>query len=147
MGVSCAKKRPANTGFAVAKLTDLKDVILPKETVAEYIMNIAEFLTNSKMQAITKKIRDLSLKYLETYPRLQAPAAAACPHPVSHIDLTPTLLDDFGQAARYFADLSQKMSNLSDHIYSFVSTSKRTLNRLEEKLIEGNLFSLFPSNK
>ena len=26
----------------------------------------------------------------------QAPAAAVCPHPVSHIDLTPTVLDYFG---------------------------------------------------
>ena len=57
------------------------------------------------------------------------------------------LADDFGQAARYFGDLSHKMSSLADNIYSFVSTSKRTINRLEERLIEGSLFSLFPSSK
>lgn len=41
--------------FIPAPSTNIEDVIMPKETLAEYNLNVVEFLTNPRMQAITKK--------------------------------------------------------------------------------------------
>jgi phospholipid/cholesterol/gamma-HCH transport system substrate-binding protein len=62
------------------------------------------------------------------------------------------LADDFSHTTKYFNYLSLKMAQLVDDLQLFARISSRTIERLEDRLIEGNLFSLFspsvrPENK
>lgn len=57
------------------------------------------------------------------------------------------LADDFSRTTRYFNYLSSKMGKLVDELQLFVRTSSRTVERLEDRLIEGDLFNLFPSRR
>jgi phospholipid/cholesterol/gamma-HCH transport system substrate-binding protein len=57
------------------------------------------------------------------------------------------LADDFSESARYFTYLTQKMTNLTEDLQGFARTSKRLLDRIEERLIEGTLFSVFGPSK
>lgn len=53
------------------------------------------------------------------------------------------LADDFSHTTKYFNYLSIKMARLVDDLQLFARVSSRTIERLEDRLIEGNLFSLF----
>lgn len=55
------------------------------------------------------------------------------------------LADDFSHTTKYFNYLSMKMARLVDDLQLFARISSRTIERLEDRLIEGNLFSLFSS--
>ncbi|MEW6008657.1 MAG: MlaD family protein [Candidatus Omnitrophota bacterium] len=53
------------------------------------------------------------------------------------------LADDFSRTTKYFNYLSNKMAQLVEDLQLFARISSRTVERLEDRLIEGNLFSLF----
>lgn len=53
------------------------------------------------------------------------------------------LADDFSRTTKYFNYLSSRMTQLVEDLQLFARTSGRTVERLEDRLIEGNLFSLF----
>ena len=57
------------------------------------------------------------------------------------------LADDFSQTTRSFSFLSSKMARLIDELQWLTRVSARTVERLEDGLIEGDLFSLFPSRR
>jgi ABC-type transporter Mla subunit MlaD len=56
------------------------------------------------------------------------------------------LADDFSHTTRYFNYLSSKMARLVEDLQLFTRVSSRAVERLEDRLIEGNLFSLFTSS-
>ncbi|MBU2540349.1 MAG: MCE family protein [Candidatus Omnitrophica bacterium] len=53
------------------------------------------------------------------------------------------LADDFSETTEYFNYLSTKMAGLVDDLQIFTRLSARTVERVEDKVIEGGLFSLF----
>ncbi|MFC1593779.1 MlaD family protein [Candidatus Omnitrophota bacterium] len=53
------------------------------------------------------------------------------------------LADDFSETSKYFVDLTKKMSDLVDHIDVTLRTTKRVMDRIEGKIIEGGLMHLF----
>ncbi len=56
------------------------------------------------------------------------------------------LADDFSKTTKYFNYLSSRMTQLVEDLQLFARTSGRTVERLEDRLIEGNLLSLFTSS-
>jgi len=57
------------------------------------------------------------------------------------------LADDFSETAKYFTYLTQRMTDLVDDLQGFAKTSKRLMDRVEDRLIEGTLFSVFGPSK
>ncbi|MFC1704435.1 MlaD family protein [Candidatus Omnitrophota bacterium] len=57
------------------------------------------------------------------------------------LDIT-NLADDFSETTRYFIFLTKKMTSLVENLQLTVRTSKRVMDRIEEKLIEGGLFNV-----
>lgn len=52
------------------------------------------------------------------------------------------LADDFSETTRYFIYLSKKMTDLLEELNKVTITSKRVLDRIEDRLIEGGLMNL-----
>ncbi|MFH1202470.1 MAG: MlaD family protein [Candidatus Omnitrophota bacterium] len=57
------------------------------------------------------------------------------------------LADDFSDTTRYFTDLTKRMIAVTDDLQGFTRSSKRLLERVEDRLIEGNLFNIFGEQK
>jgi len=53
------------------------------------------------------------------------------------------LADDFSETTKYFIYLSKKMTDMFEELRKITITSKRVLQRVEDKIIEGGLFNLF----
>jgi len=53
------------------------------------------------------------------------------------------LADDFSETAKYFTYLSKEMTDMFRELRKMTITSKRILNRVEDRIIEGGLFNLF----
>ena len=53
------------------------------------------------------------------------------------------LADDFSETAKYFTYLSKKMTDMFEELRKMAITSKRILDRVEDRIIEGGLFNLF----
>ena len=52
------------------------------------------------------------------------------------------LADDFSETTKYFIYLSKKMTEMIEEVRKVTITSKRVLNRVEDRIIEGGLFNL-----
>ena len=52
------------------------------------------------------------------------------------------LADDFSETTKYFIYLTKKMSTLVDNLQVTLRTSKRIMDRIEEKIIDGGLINV-----
>jgi phospholipid/cholesterol/gamma-HCH transport system substrate-binding protein len=53
------------------------------------------------------------------------------------------LADDFSETTKYFIYLSKKMTDMIEDLRKIALTSKRVLDRVEDRIIEGGLLNLF----
>lgn len=84
-----------------------------------------------------EKIIDISTDPNAHRPDLNEPVIGVDPLDVQ--DLAET----FGEAAQSFAESSRNMNSLIKELKKISGTSSRLLNRIEQRIIDGNLFKVF----